>query len=76
MIFHFDFGNWRRMVRLAWNEPNRAARRYYLAVLLLAVPVVSSFHAICFFLDGLLFPGAGRRLIAYCRSDPMGSEQQ
>ena len=44
------------MVRLAWNETAPKARYYYLAVLCLAVPVVSSFHAVCFFLDGILFP--------------------
>jgi hypothetical protein len=45
------------MLRLAWNEPAAKARYYYLAVLCVVVPIVSSFHAICFFLDGLLFPG-------------------
>jgi hypothetical protein len=56
VIFHFDFGNYRRMFRLAWREPNPRARRYYLAVLILVVPIVSSFHALCFLLDGVLFP--------------------
>jgi hypothetical protein len=56
MLFHFDFGNYARMLRLAWRERNPRARRYYLAVLLLAVPVVATFHALCFLLDGLLFP--------------------
>jgi hypothetical protein len=57
VLFHFDFSNYFKMLRLAWNEKTPAARYYYLVVLLLWVPVVSSFHAICFFLDGLLFPG-------------------
>ena len=48
------------MLRLAFHERNPAARRYYLAVLLLWVPIVSSFHAVCFFLDGLLFPSLHR----------------
>ena len=60
MFFHFDFGNYYRMLRLAWNEPNPRARRYYLLILLVSVPIVSTFHAICFFLDGLLFPGLWR----------------
>jgi hypothetical protein len=60
MFFHFDFANYAKMIRLAWNEKNAMARRYYLAVLFLAVPVVSTFHAICFFLDGILFPGLHR----------------
>lgn len=57
MLFYFDFHNWARMVRLAWNETSTKARLYYLVVLLLWVPVVSGFHAVCFFLDGILFPG-------------------
>ena len=56
MLFHFDFGNYWKMLRLAWGERNARARRYYLAVLLFAVPVVASFHAVCFFLDGVFFP--------------------
>jgi hypothetical protein len=57
MFFYFDFSNYRKMVGLAWNETSPKARAYYLAVLLVAVPIVSSFHAVCFFLDGILFPG-------------------
>jgi len=57
MRFHFDFANYFKMLRLAWNEKMPAARIYYLVVLLLWVPPVSSFHAICFFLDGIFFPG-------------------
>ena len=53
MIFYFDFGNYVKMVRLAWNEKAPKARYYYLAVLCLAVPVVSSLHALCFLLDGI-----------------------
>jgi hypothetical protein len=60
VLFHFDFGNWARMLRLAWHERNPRARRYYLAVLIFAVPLVASFHALCFLLDGLLFPGLHR----------------
>jgi len=54
--FYFDFSNYFKMLRLARRERNAAARRYYLFVLLVPVPLVSSFHAICFLLDGLLFP--------------------
>lgn len=60
VFFHFDFTRYRQMLRLAWNEPNRVVRRYYLFVLLFSVPLVASFHAVCFFLDGLLFPGLWR----------------
>jgi hypothetical protein len=57
MRFFFDFGNYFRMLRLAWNEKSPQARIYYLLVLCISVPLVSSFHALCFALDGLLFPG-------------------
>jgi len=60
MFFYFDFANYFRMIRLAWNEKVPRARYYYLAVLCFAVPMVSSFHALCFFLDGILFPGLRR----------------
>ena len=55
MLFHFDFAIWARMVLLAVRE--RGARRaWYLYRLIVWVPLVASFHAVCFFLDGLLFP--------------------
>jgi hypothetical protein len=60
MLFHFDFTNYFAMVRLAWHEKNPRARRTYLAKLLLWVPPVSLFHALCFFLDAILFPGLHR----------------
>ncbi len=56
-MFFFDFDNYFKMVRLAWNEETQAVRFYYLAVLCLGVPLAASFHAVCFFLDELLFPG-------------------
>ncbi|MAG30977.1 MAG: sulfotransferase family protein [Deltaproteobacteria bacterium] len=55
MFFLFDFTNYFKMIRLAWNEKVPKARYYYLAVLLVGVPVTSGFHAICFLLDWLLF---------------------
>ena len=63
MIFHFDFANYFKMIRLAWQEPNPRARWYYLSVLIVWVPIVSAFHAICFFLDGILFPGLWKTAI-------------
>lgn len=57
MLFHFDFANWITMIRLAAREKQVAVRLYFLAILLVAVPIVSTFHAVCFFLDGVLFPG-------------------
>jgi omega-hydroxy-beta-dihydromenaquinone-9 sulfotransferase len=60
LIFHFDFTQWARMLRLAWRDPHPAGRRRMLTRLLVFVPLVASFHAVCFFLDGLLFPGLHR----------------
>ncbi len=60
MFFHFSFSNYFKMLRLAWGETIPAVRWYFLAVLLLWVPAVSLLHALCFFLDGILFPGLWR----------------
>jgi hypothetical protein len=60
VIFHFDFRQWARLVRVAWREPHPAGRRRMLVRLLVIVPLVASFHALCFFLDGLLFPALHR----------------
>ncbi len=57
MLMYFDFRTYFRMFRLALQERNRAGRRRLLFILLVVVPVVSTFHAICFFLDAILFPG-------------------
>ncbi len=53
---YFDFATWFHMVRLAGRERGRR-RRKLLVRLLVVVPLVASFHALCFFLDALLFPG-------------------
>jgi len=63
MLFHFDFRNWAKMVRLAAGEPDARTRRRYLLKLLVVVPLVASFHALCFLLDGLLFPALWRTRI-------------
>ena len=57
MLFFFDFGNYFKMLRAAWREKSRKARFAYLAVLGLSVPLVACFHALCFALDPLFFPG-------------------
>jgi hypothetical protein len=59
-MFYFDFANYFKMVGLAWNETSQKARVYYLLVLLVAVPIVSSFHAVCFLLDRVFFPGLSK----------------
>jgi hypothetical protein len=45
-----------RMLRLAWHARNARTRWQLLLVLLVVVPVVSAIHAVCFFLDGIVFP--------------------
>lgn len=57
MIMYFDFHTYFRMLRLARKEENRAGRRRLFFILLVLVPMVATFHAICFFLDNILFPG-------------------
>jgi len=57
MLFLFDFSNYLKMIRLAWNEKVPKARRHYLAVLFVGVPIIATFHAICFFLDRIFYPG-------------------
>jgi hypothetical protein len=54
---YFDFATWFRMLRLAWREPHPRTRRKLLVRLLVVVPLVASFHAVCFFLDAILVPG-------------------
>jgi hypothetical protein len=60
VIYLFDLAKWAKMVRLAWTEPDRATRLHCLRVVLVSVPLAASFNAVCFFLDGLLFPGLWR----------------
>lgn len=60
MLMYFDFRTYFRMLRLAWRERNARNRRRLLFTLLVKVPVVSSFHAVCFFLDPILFPSLRR----------------
>ena len=62
MRFLFDFSSYLTMIRLAWNEKIPRARYRYLAVLLLATPIVSTLHAICFCLDGILYPSMQKQI--------------
>ena len=59
-MFYFDFDNYFRMIRLAWNEKVPKARTYTLTVLCLGVPITASFHAVCFLLDRVFFPGLAK----------------
>ena len=57
MLFYFDFDTYRRMFRLARREENAANRRKLMFVLLVLLPIVSTVHAVFFFLDYLFYPG-------------------
>lgn len=60
MLFYFEFRTWLQMLRLAWRERNPRHRRGLLFTLLVTVPAVASVHAVCFFLDPILFPDLRR----------------
>jgi hypothetical protein len=60
MWMYFDFRTYFKMLRLAGSERNPRNRRRLLVTLLLEVPLVASFHAVCFFLDPIFFPGLKR----------------
>jgi hypothetical protein len=57
MLMYFDVATWLRMIRLAARETRGRTRRKLLVRLLVTVPVVATFHALCFFLDRIFFPG-------------------
>lgn len=60
MLFYFDFRTWARLVWLAAHEGSPQRRfRLYLR-LLVKIPLVALFNAVCFALDPLLFPGLRR----------------
>ena len=63
MLYHFDFRVYFRMIRLAFAEKNPHGRRRLQVELLLVVPLVASFHAVCFFLDWVLFPSLRRQQV-------------
>jgi len=63
MWMYFDFRTWVKMLRLAWREQNPRNRRRLLFSLCVTVPAVASLHAVCFFLDPILFPGLRRTQI-------------
>jgi omega-hydroxy-beta-dihydromenaquinone-9 sulfotransferase len=55
MTFYLDVRMWMRMVRLALRARNPKAKRRMLVLLVGVVPVVAVVHAICFFLDPIVF---------------------
>jgi hypothetical protein len=63
VLYHFDFRVYFQMIRLALAEKNPHGRRRLLVELFLLVPLVAGFHAVCFFLDWLLFPSLRRQQV-------------
>lgn len=57
MFYYFDFTVWFKLLRLVGQEPNRRQRRGLYKLLLLHIPLRATITAVCFFLDGILFPG-------------------
>ncbi|HLS81222.1 MAG TPA: sulfotransferase [Steroidobacter sp.] len=60
MLFYFDFAAWLKLIRLASAVPSERQRRGLRRLLLLTIPLRALTHSICFFLDGVLFPGLWR----------------
>jgi hypothetical protein len=61
VLYHFDFPIHLRMLRLALAEPSPRTRRRLLVELLVVVPAIAAFHAVCFALDWVLFPSLRRQ---------------
>ena len=61
MFYHFDWSNWFLLIGLAFREQNARARRRLLFELFALVPLIAGFHALCFLLDWVLFPGLRRQ---------------
>lgn len=57
MFYYFDFTVWFKLLRLVGKEKNERQRRGLYKLLLLHLPLRASVTAVCFFLDGILFPG-------------------
>lgn len=60
MFFYFDFHNWLELIRLGSAVPSERQRRGLRRLLLLGIPLRALLHSVCFFLDGILFPGLWR----------------
>lgn len=57
MLYYFDFTTWFTLIRLVAREPNPQQRRGLYRLLLLHIPARAVATAVCFLLDGILFPG-------------------
>ena len=60
MFYYFDFSVWFKLLRLVSKEKNNRQRRGLYKLLLLHIPLRASVTALCFFLDGILFPALWR----------------
>ena len=60
MFYYFDFTVWFKLLRLVGKEKNERQRHGLYKLLLLHIPLRASVTAVCFFLDGILFPGLWR----------------
>ena len=60
MFYYFDFSVWFKLLRLVSKEKNDRQRRGLYKLLLLQIPLRASVTALCFFLDGILFPALWR----------------
>lgn len=60
MLYYFDFTTWFKLIRLASAVPSERQRRGLSRLLLLTIPLRALVHSVCFFLDGILFPGLWR----------------
>ena len=60
LFYYFDFKVWFKLLRLIAKEPNQRQRRGLYKLLLLHIPLRATVTAVCFFLDGIVFPGLWR----------------
>jgi len=60
MLFYFDFAIWRKLRQLVAGIPDEKRRRGLRRLLLLTIPLRAAGHGLCYFLDGILFPGLWR----------------
>lgn len=56
MRFYFDFAAWRRLRELVARVPDPERRRRLQRTVGRTIPLRTALHAICFFLDAILFP--------------------
>jgi hypothetical protein len=61
VVYHFDWSTYFLMLGLAFREENARTRRRLLLNLFFLVPAIASFHAVCFLLDWVFFPGLRRQ---------------